>query len=216
MKISEVYEKYKIAPWLAEHMFRVTAVAVTIFEALGEKEGREDLICAGLFHDLGNVLKFHFDKLQLANDEDVEKWETVKKEFIEKYGSSAHHATIKILEEMGVKKSIIDTIDGMSFTKSVEIAEGDNILLKILTYADMRVVPTGIGSLDERISDMYKRYTDKHPKDSEKTKRGVEGMHILEKQLFSGLSIKPTEITEESVADNISLLRDFDISQALQ
>ncbi len=215
MIIEEIYEKYKIAPWLAEHMFRVTAVAVTIFDALGEKDGRDDLICAGLFHDLGNIVKFNFDTLQIAGDDDLSKWEEVKKEFISEYGESAHNATLSILKEMNVRQNIIDMIDGMSFTKSVEIAKESNIFLQILTYADMRVIPSGVGTLTERIEDMYKRYTDKHPKDSEKTKKGVEGMYLLEKKLFENLPIEPNEITEESIKKTIDSLKGFDISSSI-
>lgn len=216
MKINEVYGIYKIAPWLAEHMFRVTAVAVTIFDALGLKEGREDLICAGLFHDLGNIVKFNFQTLQIAGDSDLSFWENTKKDFIEKYGESAHHATILILNEIGVKDRIVRIIDEMSFVNAEEIAKKDDALLQILTYADMRVLPSGISSLADRIEDMYKRYTEKHPKDSESTKRGVEGMYLLEKMLFEKLSIKPEDITEESTRVLQETLKSFDISSALK
>lgn len=216
MKINEVYGIYKIAPWLAEHMFRVTAVSLTIFDALGLKEGREDLICAGLFHDLGNIVKFNFQTLQIAGDSDLSHWEKTKKEFVEKYGESAHHATILILKEIGVRERIVKIIDEMSFVHSPEIANGGDILLQILTYADMRVLPNGISSLTDRIEDMYRRYTEKHPKDSERTKIGVEGMYKLEKMLFEKLSIKPEDITEESTAVIQSALRNFDISYALK
>ena len=78
MKISEIYEKYKIMPQLQEHMLRVTAVASLIAGKFGKKLDKRTIITATLLHDLGNMAKIKLgtfpEFVQLLG---VDYWEKV-------------------------------------------------------------------------------------------------------------------------------------------
>lgn len=200
MNIEDIYKKYQIPPWLQMHMYRVTAIAVTLFDSRGLTEGRKDLISAGLLHDMGNIAKFNFETpVTPITEGEVKYWMEVKEFVISKYGKSAHEATLAMIDEIGVFPRVREIIDSINFSKCDEIEKLDDMSVKILQYSDMRVIPSGISSLDERVEDMYIRYAHKRKKDDVRTLELVQAMKNIEKDLFADISLKPDDITEESV-----------------
>ncbi len=212
MKIGEVYEKYKIPPWLAEHMYRVAAVAATLFDASGLTEGRSALLVACLLHDMGNIIKFDFENpaLPIPSGERAH-WEAVQKDMFARYGHDEHAATLAMLDEIGVSPRVREIIDAINFRNAEAIERSGDILVQIAQYADSRVVPSGIASLAARMQDMYARYANKHPKDDDTTHRRVQALERLEQSLFAGLTIRPEDITEESTAALRVTLSHFEI-----
>jgi hypothetical protein len=218
--ISEIYAEYRIPPWLQMHMYRVAAVAATLFDATASRtdEGvflstdREDLMTACLLHDMGNIIKFDFT-LALHGSEQEADWKSVQQDFFARYGHDEHHATIAIMRELGVSERSIAVVDTINFMHCVDISKDGDLLVQIAQYADSRVVPSGIASLAERMSDMYIRYAHKHPETSEETKRQVAALQTIEHLLFEHLTITPEYITESSVSSLRDSLRDFPIAQ---
>jgi predicted HD phosphohydrolase len=201
MKISEIYKKYQIPPWLQMHMYRVTAVAATLFDAHRLKDGRDELISAGLLHDMGNIAKFNFETPVTPIPEgEIKYWEEVKKSVISKYSVSAHIATLAMIDEIGARPRVREIIDSINFSKCDEIQKLDDMSIKILQYADMRVIPSGIDSLQARFDDMYIRYAYKRKVDDVRTSELVQAMKNIEKDLFEGISLEPSDISENSLA----------------
>lgn len=161
MKISEIYKKFGIPPNLQQHMVWVASVAE--FIANNWKDSQIDksrLLKASLVHDLGNIVKFNFDKHpEFLGDEikNINYWREKQTEIINKYGSDDHSVTQKMLNEIGLDSESIEVISTKSFANAVETSNTNNWYLKILLYSDMRVLPFGICTLEERLEDIMKR-----------------------------------------------------------
>ena len=203
--IVDIYKDYNIPPWLQMHQYRVAAVAATLFDAHiasgGLLTGRNEIISAGLLHDMGNIAKFNFESPVLPmTDEEKIYWKEVQISITSRYGVSAHAATLAIIAEIGVSPRIREIIDSISFSTCDEIEKSSDMPIKIMQYADMRVVPAGVVSLDARVEDMYVRYAHKRKRDDARIAQLVEAMKKIERSLFSGLPLMPADITETSVA----------------
>ncbi len=213
--IAEIYERYRIPPWLALHMYRVASVAVMLFDAqtpsVGGENERAELIMACLLHDMGNIIKFDLDKLPSPVRTERDHWETVRSDMIARYGRDEHRATLTILDELGVSSRVRDMIDSIGFLKNADTKEHGDVLTKIAVYADSRVVPNGVASLEERMTDMHERYSDQHPKDEPMTVKNREAIYDIEKELFTNASIRPEAITEQSIATLRDAMKTFDI-----
>ena len=62
--------------------------------------------------------------------------------------------------EINLDPSIIEIINSKSFSNAIIIASSANLENKILLYADMRVAPSGIVNLKDRLDEVHLR----HPK----------------------------------------------------
>lgn len=204
MKVLEVYKKFNIPPNLAGHMLTVAKAVVFIQEHwIGPKLNWNKVVQAALLHDLGNIVKFDMDKYpELMGKEQgrIDYWKKVQKEIIEKYGKNDHEATKKMLKELKVEKDVVEDILEKSFGNSITTVVNDDWNSKILLYADLRIVPSGLVSLEERIEDVKNRmpqYTER--KDFPQI---VETIRTLEKQIQKNLNIPPLEITNEAIQKN--------------
>jgi len=161
MKIVEIYRKFGIPPNLQQHMIWVAGVAEFITDHWkGGQIDKNRLIKASLVHDLGNIVKFNFDKYpEFLGEEikNIEFWKQKQSEIISKYGSDDHLVTQKMLNEIGLDNKSIEVISAKSFANAVETLNSNDWYLKILLYSDMRVLPFGICTLEERLEDIMKR-----------------------------------------------------------
>ncbi len=218
MKISEIYEKYKIMPQLQEHMLRVAGVASIICDNFTKPLDKNSIISACLLHDMGNIIKFDLDWTQKIypqsfDEKSIGFWKKVKDEFIERYGNHEHTATYKILDELGVSKKISSLVQAFGFSKAKLTYEDDIFENKIAAYSDHRTNPHGVVPIHERFLDLKIRYKDK-------IKIGERYFEFeklcsywlkIEKQIFAHCKIKPEDITEEKVKPLISKSRNFNI-----
>ena len=179
-------------------MYRVAAVAATLFDAHELADYRDELISACLLHDMGNIVKFNFDALLIVSPDERNHWEVAQKKMIAQYGTSAHKATLAIVDAIGVSSRVREIVDGVDFSNCEKIAESNDVLLMMAQYADARVTPNGIASLDERMEDMLTRYAHKHNRNDEETMRQIRALENIEQQLFTGLLFTPSDITEDS------------------
>lgn len=165
----------------------------------------------GLVHDLGNVVKFDLDKHPeyLGKEQTrVEYWKQVQKQVIEKYGADDHEATKRMLTEIGIGQEMQATILDKSFGNSIKIAAGRDWYAKILAYCDMRVLPGGIGTLDERLQDVRERM----PKYANRPdfEELLAANRAIEKEIQENSDVPVSQISDETVSVDEKLL-DFDI-----
>ena len=203
MNINEIYQQFSIPQNLQEHMFRVFGV-VSVIENnwTGEKLDWGILKKLTLLHDLGNIVKFNLKEDEMYLKE-------TQKAIIKKYGSDDHIATGKMVSELGFDSEAVKIIQSKSFGNSVEITNSNNYLLKILYYADMRVLPTGVGTLEDRLSDIRNRmpkYTTRP--DFEDL---INACREVEKQLQEKVSIPLVNINDDLVNIHLSKALKFEL-----
>ena len=212
--ITKIYEEYKIPPPLQMHQLRVAGVASILCDSATVEVDKNSVIKACLLHDMGNIIKFNFERQPKGAELDnLEHWREVKQEYIEKYGANEHDATYNIAKELGVSERIIELIDCGGFSRVCRTAENADYNIKITGYSDGRVSPQGVVSLKERLYDGQKRYEHvyKAVGDSERKERQNKCFHELEKQVFENQVIEPEDITDEVINERIRDLKEVKI-----
>ncbi len=204
--IQSIYEKYSIPLNLQRHMREVAAVAEMICDNCKEKVYKEDIVASCLIHDLGNIIKMQFEKEEdklLLDKEDHNKFEIYKslqKELHKKYGNNAERANPIIAKEIGANQKVIELTNHKAIHLEGNRFASEELDEIIVAYADMRVSPHGVVSMKERMNEYYKRY--KIAEDQEKIEHSRKFDRLvkkMEKDLFSKLTIKPEDITKESI-----------------
>lgn len=159
--IREIYSEFCIPPNLAQHRHTVAKVVCSIRDHwVGDKVDWSFIIKAALLHDLGNIVKFNFEAhlgflgMEASN---VDYWRGVQKKIVQKYGADDHIASGNMLKEIGITGNLLDVIQDKSFSNAIAVSLDDDWYSKILLYADMRVMPHGIVTLEERLSDVRSR-----------------------------------------------------------
>ena len=160
MLISEVYEKYGIPEILRNHMYNVAAVASIVADSISSDVSidKELIIKTCLIHDMGNILKIPLENNKLINADEVEELRKVKDLFITKYGNDEHAATQKILSEIGVSSEVAETYNHLGSSKIQKTIESSDWNVKICSYSDFRVSPSGVVGVSERFEDIIERY----------------------------------------------------------
>ncbi|HTR18722.1 MAG TPA: HD domain-containing protein [Candidatus Paceibacterota bacterium] len=211
----EIYAAYRIMSSLQLHQLRVAAVGKTICDRFSGVLDTRNVVLACLFHDMGNLIKSDLVTFpEFLEPEGYDYWKKVKDEFEAKYGKNEHHATIEIAGELALPKRAIELIDGVGFSKLETARDSDSYEQKIVEYADLRVGPYGILSMDDRIAESAKRYVGKHPdmpRSPERFAQLAEAAHEVERQLFSRTDIKPEDVNDKSTAALIEELRNYSI-----
>ena len=209
MNIADIYKWFRIPPSLQEHMLRVCAIVVFLEKHwAGAKVDWDFVKKLALLHDVGNIVKFDLDRYQsFLGDEqkNVERWKEIQKEIIAKYGADDHEATQKMLREIRVSEQTIRTILDKSFGKSVATAASNNWPLKILYYADFRVLPLRIGTLDERINDVRQRmpwYANRPDFDTL-----IKAAKDIESQIQKNMDVTVDDITDASITGDSRALK---------
>lgn len=198
MTIKKIYKKFFIPPNLQEHMLRVARVVEFIKDHWVERErvNWDVVLKAALLHDLGNLVKFNFGVIPMEN---IDFWKQKQKEIKLKYGTDDHEVTEKMLAEIDASPEISRVISGKSFGKAVKTSQSADWAVKILLYADNRVLPDGIGTLEERLGDIrerYPKYTSRPDYfDLEKAMRNIE------KQIQENINASMAEISDDSSLD---------------
>lgn len=210
MTAQEAYDAYTIMPNLQLHQLRVAAVASIIVDTFEKPLDRNEIITACLLHDMGNIIKFDLQRFpQFLEPEGFEHWNQIRESFLSKYGTDEHQATYKIATEIGVSSRSAELLSAIGFTKAHINSQHNDFGKKICCYADQRVTPHGISTLQERLDEGLKRYKGKFA--SEETTRGRESLVLMEKQIFTRCDVSPDEITEKHVEPLFKELRTFEL-----
>lgn len=161
MKITEIYKKYQVPINLQEHMLRVASVANFIVENwIDDSLDKNKVLAVSLLHDIGNIVKFDFEKntdFYSKNEVSIDQLKKIQLEFINKYGNDDDEANVKILSELGLDKELIDIVRNKKFSNCINTSLSENWILKILLYSDLRVLPHGIDDLENRFKDVMDR-----------------------------------------------------------
>ncbi len=214
----EIYTAYRIMPSLQLHMLRVAAVGKLVSESLSIPVDTSEVVRTCLFHDMGNLIKSNLSVFpEFSQPEGIPYWEGVKKEFIERYGGDSHTANVAIAREIGLPGSVTGRIDALSFSNMAEIESGDSWELKIAQYADLRVGPRGVLTLDERLADGRARYlaagkTRGLAADEKTYASLLSAVKKLEQDIFEYSSIAPSDVNDEMVLPLIEELRKYPVS----
>lgn len=126
MKIAEIYKKFNIPPNLQEHMLRVGSL-VEYLKNHWKGDNQIDwnlAIKVALLHDLGNIVKFDFDKHpEFLGDEqkNIKRWKALQTKIIKRYGADDDKVTKSMLSELGVNNHISEIIYSKRFGNSVEV-----------------------------------------------------------------------------------------------
>ena len=210
ISIERIYKKYKIMPNLQTHMLRVAAVASLICDNLNEPVNKEEIISACLLHDMGNIIKSNFEFLpESLEPEGRDYWEKVKEEYIKKYGNNDEKANEQVAKELKMSPSVVSLIKSISFSLICQHKGAVDMSVKVMHYADMRVSPYGVVSLEERMKEAKNRYKLESPSEEEERERLIECGREIEKQIFAKCKIKPEDINNETVTPLIPILKNF-------
>lgn len=219
MTATELYHRYRLMPNLQLHMYRVAGVAAEICNHVKSEFQaelhRDEVIAACLLHDMGNIIKFDLTKFpQFLEPEGLEYWQQVQNEFFTEYGFDEHRATLVIAREIGVKPAVLDLIKAIGFVQ-VQGHPGEGALNhQICAYADVRVTPFGVVTLDERLQDLENRYGHKYPEPGQLERRRAFGvtMHQMEQDIFDHTTIQPSDVNSDTVSEHLKPLEAFAVS----
>ena len=202
-------------PNLVQHQIRVAGVSMQICDSLDIKVDKDSIVKACLLHDMGNIIKFNLIQTQSLfglSDLEIKDAIIIQNEFIQKYGKSEHKATVSIGEELGVSPYILELIDCVDSSNLEILAMNDDFNKKICMYADGRVTPHGVVSIQERSLEAKERYKN-HPNkfDEESRLHFNKNVGSIESQIFSHSNIKPEDINDESIKNFLEILKNFEI-----
>lgn len=202
-------------PSLQLHQLRVGAVAKIVADAYPDEIATYDIIVAALFHDMGNIIKFNLELFpEFLEPEGMEYWGSVKKEYIEKYGTSSHKASVAIAHEIGLSDTVVELIDHISVSHLPEILEKGSVEQKIVEYADDRVGPFGVISVRERFADMARRYAGRYDTPDEALAQYAKYTDVasrIEEDLLAKTNLAPTDINDAAVAPLVEELKHFQV-----
>lgn len=184
------------------HQFRVAAVAKVICDNFKLKIDSKNVILACLYHDMGNIIKFDLNYFpEFTKPEGLEYWQKVKDEYVQKYGHDEHLATEIIAKEIGLPTPAFRYLHEIGFSKLDRTAETQSFEIKICAYADMRVGPHGVISIEERLTDGKKRYAGrKHAIAGDNFEKFAQALRAIEQQIFSNTTIRPEEINDDKIS----------------
>lgn len=214
MKISEIYNQYRIIPNLQLHQLRVAAVAKQISDNMIINVDNASIVTAALLHDMGNIIKFDLNVFpDFLEPEGLEYWKKVKKSFHRDYGDDEHLAHIEIAKELKIDDKVIEIINNVGFSKSKANYENSSYENKIVAYSDMRVTPFKVVSLEERVYEGRKRYDQNTGEKSVFTEfeENYDYLKKIERQIFENNKLKPLNINDESTNQLIDILEKYEV-----
>ncbi len=215
MKISEVYEKYQIPPLLQQHMYRVASVGRVVVGFLKPKMDLDiDVITKDLLlHDMGNIIKFSFDKNSLFSEEEATQLRKIQADFIAKYGNEEHLATETIAKELGMPEKVLHILGKTGSSKLALTVESEDWYIKVCSYSDFRVSPHGVVSIEDRFEEVKRRYAGREHvlADIEKTEKKKQLALILEKQIQEKCSESVAGIDDVRISQVMIELIDYEI-----
>lgn len=214
----EIYEAYRIMPSLQLHQLRVAAVAKIVSDSFSEPIDGHVVISACLLHDMGNILKFDLSVFpKFLEPQGLEYWEGVKAEYQKKYGPEQHQATLAIAREIGVSDAVLGCIDAVAFSKAMVTKQKGSWEEKLCEYADARVSPGGILSIQDRLEEGRKRYVGRAVETGlvaprERFDELVQALHDIEQQLLSRTSLQAEDIHDVATAPLVEELRGYRVA----
>ncbi len=214
-RVIDLYRRYEVPPNLQRHLLRVAAVAELVLERWrGPALARDRIVRVLLLHDIGNIVKADYVALpQLLEEEQprVAHWLEVQRRYHARFARDERLATHTIAREVGLGAEELELLARMDFMRNDETAASDDYHAKLAAYADQRVGPFGILSLEARLAEAKQRYR-ADPSAFMASARAsalIAHAHEIETQVFECCAIEPHEIHDEAAAPVIEALRSF-------
>lgn len=218
--ILSIYQVYALPINLQQHMLRVAAVALWILDRWkGAELNEKDITETLLLHDIGNLVKVTEDKFEsLFPDtypmESFQYWRNIRKSIIQRYGKTDTEATSNIVKEIGVSNTVMNMLEKKQFVNNIDTYNNNDYAIKICAYADQRVSPNGVLSLENRLNEAIIRYrgVKNASVNSSNREELVEYAKKIEQQLFEFIDGKPDDITDSAITNYIEKLKNFQFS----
>lgn len=214
----EIYEQYRVPPWLQEHQVRVAAVGKMTAAA------RDDIdidltVRTCLLHDIGAIVKFDFssdmhpDLRKLVPAHDVARWVAIQDDTRKRYGLKEYAASRAIIQEIG-SADVQRVFDSMGLQNMPRILADNLKEAQAAQYADLRVGPNGILPIRERMADIATRYASYWEREgrTEESKRYPADAVRLEEELFKEARISPHDINDLTIRPLIEELWDYRVA----
>ena len=196
-------------------MLKVSSVVKLIASNFDKELQVDEMLTATLLHDMGKIVKFKLGLIPNSLEpQGIEYWKKVQTSFREKYGSDEERATQNLLDELGMSKRIKDLVANIGFMEAKNTFEVGDIEMMICCYADQRVSPFGISTLEYRIEEgrVHYRMNNKVSwNDTLEWEGFAKYTYKIEEQIFKHCKIKSEEITDKVVAPIIEELKSFKI-----
>ncbi|MDP2666226.1 MAG: hypothetical protein Q8P05_01860 [Candidatus Diapherotrites archaeon] len=212
--IHQIFDRFTIIPNMREHMFRAGAATAYICDHWkGPPLNKDNMVATSLIHDLGNLAKMDFvnpKPIAMYGDEPLDYWKKVQADTIQKYGSADDHVvTRKMIHELGVNARVTFLIENKEFINNDFVLASDDWELKICTYADQRIGPYGVMSLEDRFKEVKERYA--HRKNTSMTHPKVDLFIAcsfkIEAQIAPLLDVPVSAITDAAIQPYIEMYR---------
>jgi len=192
-------------------MLRVASLGSLICDRIASTTLHEELVVKTLLlHDMGNILKFDFSRIDLfeeADRENLKAYKIAQQKFRKQYGLNPDEATLKIINEVTHNQSIVNLCRDSHWENLGQVLKTDNWEAKIACYADMRVGPFGLLTLAERIQDLKKR----RPEESSTLDRLLRQGLAVEKELDNITELKLNELSDNEVKQRMMELNMLEI-----
>lgn len=214
--IQAIYDEYRIMPTLQLHQLRVAAVGKLICEHSRRPAKTEAVVTTCLLHDMANILKSDLATFPaFLEPQGIAYWQQVKDDFRRRYGADEKEAASAIAREIGAPAYVVTYLDSIGFSLFEAVRESDSLEIKICEYADCRVGPYGVLSLDDRLYEAKARYRNTFEGiegSEERFRELLEAAHDVERQIFADNALAPAEITDEAIAPIMETLRKYPIA----
>ena len=196
--IQQAYTSYGLPRMLQEHMLLVAGITKILWEAWRDDDYTLDtssMTTAALIHDMGNMVKFDFGRF--SDQIETPPWLTFYKEkkqwYIQKYGTNSEVANQRIAKDLDVTAEVQKLIDNRwreNFDAESTPTPWEQILV---CYADSRVAPSGVVSLEQRAKDLLQRYPQSTEQISSLSAKIKTWENILQEKLTFDLQLLNTD-----------------------
>lgn len=212
-----LYQAYALPVHLRNHLLKTAAVVCWIMDHWkGNKLNEEMMIKTCLLHDMGNIVKGTDETFRnifpdMFSEESWQYWLNVRKHIGEKYGKTDLEATLNIAKEINVGEDILKCIQEKQFYNNKNIYLSKNFEVKICAYADQRVSPNGVLSLEGRLDEAKTRHRG-IPESSVNRPNYEELKHYaskIEGQIFAFVDGNPEDINDKSIGKYITILKSY-------
>lgn len=202
MLIKNVYKNYAIPSRLQDHMLNVAGVTKHLCDHAKIVVNRDVAIKTALIHDMGAIVKFDLNyDYDLLEPEGIEHWKALQDRFRTKYGTDEYQATAKIISEFCKDDCVKDLYNQLIFTGIDMYTNFSSLEATICCYSDHRVDPYRIVSLRRRLESSKQRHRVNHRIQETNRKFGeyARQLKLLEKQLFTQLTVLPKDIDKNTI-----------------
>ena len=196
MKLQEIYSKYLIPENLQLHMMRVAGLAEILLKSWqGKQVSAEHIVRACLLHDIAKPINFDLAKQAKwgMTPKDIAALKTLQEQIRSKYGNDEHTVLVALCRASGIREQTVRIVNNTEWSLTSELLKRNDWESLIAIYADRRVGPEGLLSLEERFNDLQKRGV------IEDANTVRDFGKKLEQELSIFLKINPNSVTNEEI-----------------